>query len=129
RDHTDDRVVDGRPCQRVTEGDVRVVLAGGSLAEGDVRVERGVLVTRRGLDGRDDLPRDAELGEASKRRVLVGPEVPNRLVKADETFLDQILGLAARDEIRARLEPDEARVTADERIERAVVAVARAQDK
>ena len=88
-----------------------------------------MLVARRGLDRRDDLSRDAELGEAPERRLLVGAEVAHRLVEADQPLLDQVVGLAAGDEVRARLQADEAGIAADERVERRLVVVAGAHDE
>ena len=82
-----------------------------------------VLETRRRLDGRDDLPRHAQLGEAAERRFLVRAEVADSLVEADQPLLDQVLGVAAGEEVRARLEPDEPRVAAHERVECLAVAV------
>jgi len=73
-----------------------------------------VLVAGGGLDGRDDLPRDAELGERAERRVLVDPVVPDRLVEADEALLDEVVRIAAGDEIARGAEADEARVAADD---------------
>src|SRR5438034_4576905 len=86
-----------------------------------------MLVAGRGLDRGDDLSGDAQLGEAAERRLFVGPEVADRLVEPDQPLLDQILGLAAGKEIRAGLEPDEAGIAANERVERGAVAVPRTQ--
>src|SRR5439155_14626451 len=101
------------------------LLAGGGVAERDVRVERRMLEAGRRLDGGDDLPGHAELGEAAERGLLVRPEVAYGLVETDQPLLDQILRVAAREEVRARLQPDEARVTAHEDVQRAAVAVPR----
>src|SRR5207245_11558134 len=105
------------------------ILAGRSVAEGDVRVQRLVLEARRRLDRRDDLAGDAELREAAKRRLLVGAKVPHRLVEADQAFLDQVVRLAAGEEVRARLQADEAVVAPEQGVHRAAVAVPRAQDE
>src|SRR6478672_8323412 len=78
-----------------------------------------------GLDRRDDLARHAELGEAAERRLLVVTEVPHRLVEADQALLDQILGVASGEEVRAGLQADESRVTADQPVQGGLVAVAR----
>ena len=56
-------------------------------------------------------------------------EVAHRLVEADQPLLDEILAVAAGEEVRARLQPDEAGVAADEVIHRRVVAVARLDDE
>src|SRR5207253_7918250 len=77
-----------------------------------------------GLDRRDDLARHAELGERAERRLLVRAEVAHRLVEPDQALLDQVVAIAAGEEVRARLEPDEGRIAADQCIQRDAVAVA-----
>jgi hypothetical protein len=129
RDDADDGVVDVRAGERVTEGAVPVLLARGRVAEGDVGVERRVLEAGRGLDRRDDLPRDAELGEAAERRVLVRAKVAHRLVEPDEPFLDEIVGVTAGDEVRARLQADEAGVAAEKRVHGGAVPVPGTEDE
>ena len=94
------------------------------MAERDVRVQRRVLEARRRLDRGDDLPCHAELGEAPERGLLVGAEVAHGLVETDQPLLDQILCVAAGEEVRARLQPDKPGVAAHERVERLPVAVA-----
>ena len=89
------------PGQRVAEGAVVALLAGRGVAERHVLVQRRVLEARRRLDRRDDLPRHAQLGERTERRLLVGPEVAHRLVEADEALLDQVLRVAAGEEVRS----------------------------
>ncbi len=49
-----------------------------------------------------------------KRGLTVRAEVADRLVETDEPFLDQILGVAADQEVRGRLQPHEGRITPDE---------------
>ncbi len=49
-----------------------------------------------------------------KRRLAVGAEVADRLVEADQAFLDEVLAVAAGQEVRRRLQPDEAVVAAHE---------------
>ena len=56
-------------------------------AEGDVAVQRRVLVAGRGLDRGDDLARDAQLREVAERGLAVRPEIADRLVEADQAFL------------------------------------------
>src|SRR3990172_11914945 len=129
RDDADDGVVHGGAGERTADGGVAVLLAGRGLRERDVGVQRRVLEARRRLDGRDDLPRDAELGEAPEGGLLVGAEVAHRLVEADQALLDEVVRLAAGDEVRARLQPDEAGVAAHERVERGAVAVPRPDDE
>src|SRR5439155_8209853 len=98
-------------------------LSGRGVAAGDVRVEGGVLEAGRRLDRRDDLAGHAELGEASERGLLVGAEIPNRLVEPDQALLNEVLGIASGQEVGARLQPDEARVAPDQDVERSAVAV------
>src|SRR5215211_6785370 len=88
----------------------------GRRRERHVAVERGVLVARGGLDRGDDLPRDAQLGEVAERRLAVGPEVPDRLVKPDEAFLDEVLGVAADQEVRRCFQADERVIAADQAV-------------
>ena len=88
-----------------------------------------MLVPGGRLDRRDDLPGHAELGKRAERRLLVGAEVAHGLVETDQTFLDQILGVAPGEEIRARFQPDERRIAADQRVQRDRAAVARLQDE
>ena len=123
-------VVDVRPRERVAEGALAVgFLAGRGVAEGDVGIQGRVLEPGRRLDRRDDLARDAELREAPEGGLLVCPEVANRLVEPDQALLDEVLRVAAGKEVRAGLEPDEARVAADQDVEGAAVAVAGAEDE
>ena len=60
---------------------------------------------------------------------LSGPEVAHRLVEADEPLLDQVLRVAAGEEVGARLQPDERGVAADQLVHRHRAAVARLQDE
>ena len=91
---------------------------GGRLAERHVRVERRVLVARRGLDRGDDLARDAELREVAEARLPLGAVVPDRLVEADQALLDQVVRVAADQEVRRGLEPHEPVVAAHEAVRR-----------
>ena len=92
-------------------------------------VQRAVLEAGCRLDRGDDLARHAELGERPKRRLLVGAEVAHGLVEADQPFLDEIVAVASGEEVRARLQPHEGRVAADQRIERRAVAVPRLENE
>src|SRR5207247_303040 len=67
----------------------------------------------------DDLPRYAELGEVAKARLAIGAVVPDRLVEADQAFLDQVVRVAADQKIRRRLQPHETVIAAHHSIERA----------
>src|SRR5262245_21601783 len=130
RDHAHDRVVHVRARECVAEGALAVrVLARRRVAERDVAVQRRVLEAGRSLDRGDDLPRHAELGEGAERGLLVVAEVADCLVEADQPFLDEVLAVTAGEEVRARFQPDEAGVAADELIHRAVVTVARLDDE
>src|SRR5262249_52388150 len=79
------------------------------------------------LDRRDDLTGDAELREAPERRLLVGTEVANRLVQADQALLDEIFRVAPGEEVRARLQPDEAGVAPHQDVHGTAVPVAGTQ--
>src|SRR5215470_6453225 len=66
-DHDERRLVYGRAGQRIAERAFTLAfLSRRRVAERDVGVERRMLEAGRGLDRRDDLPRDAELREAAK---------------------------------------------------------------
>jgi len=104
-------------------------LAGRGVAERDIGVQGRVLEAGRGLDGGDDLTGHAQLREAPKRGLLVGAEVPNRLVKPDQAFLDEVLGVPAGEEVGAGLEPNEAVVAPDQGVERPAVTVPGAHHK
>src|SRR5439155_23697237 len=97
------------------------------VTERDVVVQGLVLEPSRGLDRRDDLPGHAQLGEAPERGLLVVAEVPDRLAQADQPFLEQILGVPAGEEVRARLHPYEPRVAADHLVSGSAIAVAGAK--
>jgi hypothetical protein len=64
-----------------------------------------------------------------KGGLLVGAEVADSLVEADQPLLDEVLGIAAGEKVGTRLEPDEACVAADQDVERRAVAVAGAHDE
>src|SRR6266540_2160867 len=130
RDDDDGRLLHGRAGQRVAERALAVgVLTGRGVTERHVAVQRLVLEAGRGLDRRNDLARDAKLGEGAERRLLVRAEIAHRLIEADQPFLDQVLRVAAGEEVRARLQPDEPRVAPDQLIERDLVAVSGLEDE
>ncbi len=125
RDHLVDGVVDRRARQYVGQAAFAVVArVAGGVAERQVAVQRHVLLARGRLDGRDDLPGDAQFGEAAKRRLAVVAVVAHRLVEADHALLDQVFGVAAGEKVRARLEAHELVVTQHEGVEGALVAAA-----
>src|SRR5207248_627395 len=84
---------------------------------------------RRGFDGRDDLARDAQLGEVPEARLAVGAVVPDRLVEAYKPFLDQVVGVTPDQEIRRGLQPDEAVIAADHPVGRRGHALLRERDQ
>ena len=113
------------PGQHVAQRAVAVVgRIARRLAEREVAVERHVLLARGRLDGGDDLPRDAELGEAAERGQAVVAVVADRLVEAEHALLDEVLGVAAGQEVRARLEAHELVIAQHERVERRLIAAA-----
>src|SRR5919204_3200149 len=89
-----DRVVDRGPGDDLVERRLPVGRARRRRGERDVLVERRVLVARRGLHGRDDLARDAQLGEVAKARLPVRAVVADRLVEPDEPLLDEVVAVA-----------------------------------
>src|SRR3954453_6430251 len=84
--------------------------------EGHVAVERRVLVAGGRLHRGDDLPGDAQLREVAERGLAVRAEVADRLVEPDEALLDEVLGVAADEEVGGGLEPDEGVVPAHEAV-------------
>src|SRR2546429_554381 len=50
-------------------------------------------------------------------------------LEADQALLDQVLGIATGEKVRARLQTDEARVAADQRVEGNLVAVTGPDDE
>src|SRR3954451_13377343 len=118
RDHLVHGVVRGRPRQDLVERRLRVAGRGGRGRERHVLVQRRVLVAGRRRHRRDDLPRDAQLREVAEARLAVGAVVANRLVEPDEPLLDEVVGVAADQEVRRGLEPHEAVVAADDPVVR-----------
>src|SRR6185437_16973202 len=99
----------------LVEGRLAVPGAAGRRAgEGDVLVERRVLVARGGLDRGDDLARDAQLGEVAEARLAVGPVVADRLVEADEPLLDEVVRVSPGQEVRRGFEAHEPVVPAND---------------
>src|SRR6185503_9233330 len=123
RDDLVDRVVHRRAGDDLVERRLAVHRARGRRRERDVLVQRRVLVARRGLHGRDDLAGDAQLREVAEARLPVGPVVADRLVEADEALLDEVVAVAAGEEVRRRLQADEPVVPAHEALVRRVVAL------
>src|SRR5204862_8089560 len=97
--------------------------------DGVVLVGRGVVVAARGLYRGGELARDAGLGEVAEARFAIGAGVADRLVEAEEPLLDQILGLAAEQEVRRRLQADEAAIALDDALIRVGAARLRERDQ
>ena len=81
-----------------------------------------MLVAVGGLDRREDLAGDAELGEGPERGFLLEVEVPDRLEEADHALLDDVFLVRAGEEVGAGLGPGEVPVAAQEDLEAALVA-------
>src|SRR4051812_16570301 len=94
-----------------------------------VLVQRLMLLTGRRLDGGDDLPRDAQLGERPEAGLMLGPEVASSLVQADQRLLLDVVGVAAHEEVAAALGPGETAVARDEGLEGEAVATLEASRK
>ena len=55
------------------------------------------------LDGRNDLPRDAQLRKGPERRQLIISKVADRLVETNHAFLNNILAVCANQKIGSSL--------------------------
>jgi hypothetical protein len=67
--------------------------------------------------------------ERPERGLLVRPEVADSLEQADLALLHEIVRIAAGEEVRARLEPDEPLVAADDLVHRPLIPVPRGRDQ
>jgi hypothetical protein len=114
RDHLRGRVLDARAREDLLQGRLAFAAGGRRGREADRLVQRRMLVAARGLDRRDHLPGDAELREVAEARLAVGPKVADRLVEADQPFLDEVVRLPAEQEVRRRLEADETSIAPDD---------------
>jgi len=83
-----------------------------------------VLLARGRLDGGDDLPRDAQLGERAERRHLGWAEIPDGLIKTDHALLNDILPVRANKKVRARLRSYKIFIFVEEIFESVAVVVA-----
>src|SRR5437660_1135878 len=81
-----------------------------------------MLLARRGLDGRDDLARDAQLGEGTEARLMLGTEVARRLVETDQRFLLDVVGITTDQEVATALRASESPVAGDQRFEGEAIA-------
>ena len=88
-----------------------------------------MLLARRRLDGRDDLPRDAQLRERAERREFVGAEVADGLVEADHAFLDDILTVGTDEEVALGLDADEVLIFVEQELHGEIVATFRCIDE
>ena len=115
-DHLVDRIVDRSSPAIISSsvGSVSPPVPDGVLENETYWFSGRVLVAGCRLDRGDDLARDAQLGEVAEARLAIGPIVADRLVETDESLLDQVVGIAAGEEVRRGLEPDETVVTADD---------------
>ena len=86
------------------------------MAEAQVGVERHVLLPGGRLDGGDDLPGDAQLGEAAEGGVAAVLVVADGLVQADIALLDQVVAVAAGQEVGIGLQPHELAVAHQDRL-------------
>ena len=98
------------------------VVAAADAGDRHVLVERLVLLAGRRLDGGDDLPGDAQLGERTERRLVLGAEVAGRLVEADQRLLLDVVGVAADEEVAPGPGPGEPAVALEEDLERVLTA-------
>src|SRR3954452_3725587 len=115
--------MDRRAGDDLFERRLAVARARRRLRERHVLVQRRVLVARRRLHRGDDLAGDAELREVAEARLAIGAVVADRLVQADEALLDEVVRVAAGEEVRRRLQADEAVVAADEPLVRGRIAL------
>ena len=100
RDDATRRILRGSSGKRIAEREVGpLVVPRRGVAERERPVQRRVLVARGGLDRRDDLARDAELGKGPEGRLLLDAVVAHGLVETDEALLHEIIGIATGDEI------------------------------
>src|SRR5206468_5120341 len=86
--------------------------------------ERGVLLRSRASDRGDELPGDADVGEGSKRSLLLRLEVADGLEETDEALLDDVVAIRPGEEVRARLHPGEPAVPGEQDVGGAIVALA-----
>jgi hypothetical protein len=77
-----------------------------------------VLVARGRLDRGDDLAGDAQLREGAERRLAVDAVVADGLEEADQALMDEVLALAAGEEVRAGLHAHEAAISVDQTVHR-----------
>ena len=66
-----------------------------------------MLLSRRGLDGGDDLAGDADFGKGMEGGELVRPEIAERLEQADHALLHDVLVIRADQKVGSRLGSDE----------------------
>ena len=114
RDHDLGRVEDAGPREHVHQDAVRVLLRRQWLGQRDVGVERLVLLAPCAADRRDELARDADVGEGPERRLLVRLEISDGLVQADHRLLEDVVALGADQEIGAGFHSSEVPVAGEE---------------
>jgi len=82
-----------------------------------------VLLARRGLDRRDDLAGDAQLGEGPEAGLVLGAEVAGGRVQADQRLLLDVVGVAADEEVATALGPGDPPVAVDQGLEGLAIAL------
>lgn len=55
------------------------------------------------LDGRNDLPGDAQFGKGPEGRQFITAKIPRRLIQADHAFLDDVIPIGTDEKIGASL--------------------------
>ena len=78
---------------------------------------------------RENLPRDSELGERTKRGLLVEVEVPDCLEQADHALLDHVFSVGAGQEVGAGLGAREVPIAGEQDLDGSVVAATGLLDK
>ncbi|MNP67059.1 hypothetical protein D3C76_1628460 [compost metagenome] len=83
-----------------------------------------MLLPGRHLDRRYNLARDAELGKRFERSELIPPKVPDRFIKADHAFLNNILTVGTDQEIGSSFGTHKTAVLVNQVLQRFTVTVA-----
>src|SRR5439155_24368716 len=80
-------------------------------------------------DAGEDRTDETELGESTERRLAVVPEVADRLEEPDHTFLLDVVGVGADQEVAPRLGARETAVALEQHVQRVAVAPPRPFEK
>jgi hypothetical protein len=81
-----------------------------------------MLVAIGGLDGRQDLARDAELGKGSEGRRLLEVEIAHGFEEANHPLLNHVFPVGSGQEVRAGLGASEVAITREQRLDALLVA-------